>query len=120
MLLGGKVGHVEFFFFQAEDGIRDIGVTGVQTCALPISIAGAHRFAVHGWHLDPVQKATVTPRANRTQTRQGRSLAIRDGNVVVTDNGRETSRSEERRVGKESRYSESRYTQQKQVLTTQA
>src|SRR5215203_4721421 len=28
-----------FFFFQAEDGIRDIGVTGVQTCALPISIS---------------------------------------------------------------------------------
>src|SRR3712207_8944527 len=28
-----------FFFFQAEDGIRDIGVTGVQTCALPISSA---------------------------------------------------------------------------------
>src|SRR3712207_3625229 len=28
-----------FFFFQAEDGIRDIGVTGVQTCALPISTA---------------------------------------------------------------------------------
>src|SRR5476651_1956471 len=27
-----------FFFFQAEDGIRDIGVTGVQTCALPICI----------------------------------------------------------------------------------
>src|SRR3712207_7765911 len=30
-----------FFFFQAEDGIRDIGVTGVQTCALPISRASA-------------------------------------------------------------------------------
>src|SRR3712207_3280403 len=30
-----------FFFFQAEDGIRDIGVTGVQTCALPI-------FELHG------------------------------------------------------------------------
>src|SRR5256885_3899878 len=28
-----------FFFFQAEDGIRDYKVTGVQTCALPISIA---------------------------------------------------------------------------------
>src|SRR5947209_10525901 len=28
---------ISFFFFQAEDGIRDIGVTGVQTCALPIS-----------------------------------------------------------------------------------
>src|SRR6266446_9154407 len=30
-----------FFFFQAEDGIRDYKVTGVQTCALPISRAGA-------------------------------------------------------------------------------
>src|SRR2546428_10830542 len=29
---------VVFFFFQAEDGIRDLIVTGVQTCALPISI----------------------------------------------------------------------------------
>src|SRR3712207_1843889 len=29
--------YIFFFFFQAEDGIRDIGVTGVQTCALPIS-----------------------------------------------------------------------------------
>src|SRR2546430_13182157 len=29
-----------FFFFQAEDGIRDLTVTGVQTCALPISYIG--------------------------------------------------------------------------------
>src|SRR5262249_57199213 len=29
----------EVFFFQAEDGIRDWSVTGVQTCALPISLA---------------------------------------------------------------------------------
>src|SRR6266567_7635321 len=29
-----------FFFFQAEDGIRDLTVTGVQTCALPIAVAG--------------------------------------------------------------------------------
>src|SRR6266511_5612369 len=28
-----------FFFFQAEDGIRDFHVTGVQTCALPISLS---------------------------------------------------------------------------------
>src|SRR2546427_6912689 len=28
---------IRFFFFQAEDGIRDLTVTGVQTCALPIS-----------------------------------------------------------------------------------
>ena len=32
-----------FFFFQAEDGIRDIGVTGVQTCALPISNKSARK-----------------------------------------------------------------------------
>src|SRR2546429_7230500 len=32
---------VLFFFFQAEDGIRDVAVTGVQTCALPISHVGA-------------------------------------------------------------------------------
>src|SRR2546430_5365760 len=31
---------VLFFFFQAEDGIRDLTVTGVQTCALPISVGG--------------------------------------------------------------------------------
>src|SRR5690606_40001182 len=32
---------VGFFFFQAEDGIRDFHVTGVQTCALPISSVSA-------------------------------------------------------------------------------
>src|SRR5258707_1260264 len=31
-----EIRFFNFFFFQAEDGIRDIGVTGVQTCALPI------------------------------------------------------------------------------------
>src|SRR5256884_1102830 len=31
-----------FFFFQAEDGIRDVAVTGVQTCALPISLTVCH------------------------------------------------------------------------------
>src|SRR5256886_5072017 len=31
-----NVGQELFFFFQAEDGIRDLTVTGVQTCALPI------------------------------------------------------------------------------------
>src|SRR3712207_7945399 len=35
-----SIGRVDYvlFFFQAEDGIRDIGVTGVQTCALPICL----------------------------------------------------------------------------------
>src|SRR5699024_1622098 len=35
--LGTEVSTCTFFFFQAEDGIRDRNVTGVQTCALPIS-----------------------------------------------------------------------------------
>src|SRR5688572_31485714 len=35
------LGHaLRFFFFQAEDGIRDLTVTGVQTCALPICGGG--------------------------------------------------------------------------------
>src|SRR5260370_7886672 len=33
-----------FFFFQAEDGIRDSSVTGVQTCALPIYLVGEGNF----------------------------------------------------------------------------
>src|SRR5437763_12025287 len=43
-----------FFFFQAEDGIRDTSVTGVQTCALPISCTGAGttRWAVAADALD--------------------------------------------------------------------
>src|SRR5206468_10801608 len=40
-----------FFFFQAEDGIRDLIVTGVQTCALPISIAALWRRPA--WSLLP-------------------------------------------------------------------
>src|SRR2546429_5330731 len=39
----GATGYCGLFFFQAEDGIRDVAVTGVQTCALPISatVAGS-------------------------------------------------------------------------------
>src|SRR5256884_7307209 len=36
------------FFFQAEDGIRDVAVTGVQTCALPISLTALPPGTVHG------------------------------------------------------------------------
>ena len=38
---------VFFFFFQAEDGIRDYKVTGVQTCALPICVFS--KFHWCGW-----------------------------------------------------------------------
>src|SRR5688500_12154062 len=43
------------FFFQAEDGIRDYKVTGVQTCALPISSAFSTRFAGEVKNFDPLQ-----------------------------------------------------------------
>src|SRR2546429_1807441 len=48
-----------FFFFQAEDGIRDVAVTGVQTCALPIC-GRVHTFchAIPGrWHVMGVTQA---------------------------------------------------------------
>src|SRR5256885_6979287 len=64
-----------FFFFQAEDGIRDYKVTGVQTCALPIS-----------W-----------PRSSRRPTSRSarRSPSRCSARIPI--------RSEERRVGKECR-----------------
>src|SRR2546429_2549546 len=38
-----------FFFFQAEDGIRDVAVTGVQTCALPISVGKGEAVITDTW-----------------------------------------------------------------------
>src|SRR3990170_1725261 len=49
-----------FFFFQAEDGIRDDLVTGVQTCALPISPRGSSWSGVPG---GPPPAAAVPPRS---------------------------------------------------------
>src|SRR5216683_8179305 len=52
-----------FFFFQAEDGIRDLIVTGVQTCALPISRPGAVVVAVHAHHVPaPARSADLLRR----------------------------------------------------------
>src|SRR2546426_10319249 len=51
-----------FFFFQAEDGIRDYKVTGVQTCALPIS---RHALGV-AQEYDVLVTVGVTPTRNET------------------------------------------------------
>src|SRR5256885_4468666 len=67
--------HRFFFFFQAEDGIRDYKVTGVQTCALPIW---------EGWGFWPFMWVSVF---------LGLGYTFYTGAV----------RSEERRVGKECR-----------------
>src|SRR5690606_40316925 len=56
---------VVFFFFQAEDGIRDFHVTGVQTCALPIfagviNIITKRGLEDNGWQLQiSLQEETV-------------------------------------------------------------
>src|SRR5947209_1405017 len=79
------LGRARLFFFQAEDGIRDIGVTGVQTCALPISERPQADPAVHPAVADRAEEAAaaeICPGVHR-------------GGVI--------GRSEERRVGKECR-----------------
>src|SRR6266581_5141628 len=48
-----------FFFFQAEDGIRAGRVTGVQTCALPISRAGAALVVPRGGPVSAVNGAVT-------------------------------------------------------------
>src|SRR3712207_8797128 len=66
-----------FFFFQAEDGIRDIGVTGVQTCALPISAAGSPRRTAPGC------RSGTRPRAPRRGRRPRWDLSSLSVDVLV-------------------------------------
>src|SRR3712207_9041078 len=67
------------FFFQAEDGIRDIGVTGVQTCALPICAILLSMSVLYGdagiRHRleDSEAKVPVTDRANVERFEIGRA-----------------------------------------------
>src|SRR3989454_3523866 len=62
-----------FFFFQAEDGIRDYKVTGVQTCALPIS---GRPDALGGQQdIDAAARAEVEDRLPWVQLRQGGGIA---------------------------------------------
>src|SRR5207237_2144806 len=75
------------FFFQAEDGIRDSSVTGVQTCALPIL-----ELFVAVWR-------TRTQRT--TPGRRTRSRSRPESGWWSPGRRSATSRSEERRVGKE-------------------
>src|SRR5260221_9977265 len=86
-----------FFFFQAEDGIRDHCVTGVQTCALPICRGSGVWVTVH---LPVVVWANtaVLLASSFTLEAARRRLAIAD-----VGGFRKFWRSEERRVGKECR-----------------
>src|SRR5207237_4017313 len=92
-----------YFFFQAEDGIRDSSVTGVQTCALPILIDiqhGALSVLFEG------AQGTMLDIDHGTYPYVTSSSAISGGattGVGVAPTKIKHVRSEERRVGKECR-----------------
>src|SRR5258707_10522553 len=88
-----------FFFFQAEDGIRDIGVTGVQTCALPI-LSMSIIITPKGWLLRPAQQPALWRDDDRHRQLQALQRHARPRGRGC---GVECNRSEERRVGKECR-----------------
>src|SRR5437016_10105606 len=81
-----------YFFFQAEDGIRDWSVTGVQTCALPIFPRSARKPRSHS-----AAGGSGPPTGSRgnSETSSTRNLRSRPSSLK--------RRSEERRVGKECR-----------------
>src|SRR5690606_39672942 len=87
------------FFFQAEDGIRVFHVTGVQTCALPISaqITSPRRWRVSSSSTNP---SLPTDRIVPTHVELIGGPVRRSGPPMSRFSGR-TARSEERRVGKE-------------------
>src|SRR5258706_7389162 len=95
--IGLSLYRLFFFFFQAEDGIRDWSVTGVQTCALPISLASCS------------QEARASCRAIGTIRRRARNRSIAKAGCIPAISrksaaaGSPYARSEERRVGKECR-----------------
>src|SRR3712207_7328849 len=88
------------FFFQAEDGIRDIGVTGVQTCALPISVGSVARFPTKAHYFASYSGTAPLEASSGEMVRHGLSLA---GNRKLNNALYMVARSEERRVGKECR-----------------
>src|SRR5437879_11951451 len=59
-----------FFFFQAEDGIRDTSVTGVQTCALPISKVPLHKTLFSSAHAKEYQGSRASRRRCRDLRRK--------------------------------------------------
>src|SRR2546430_13214437 len=89
---------VVFFFFQAEDGIRDLTVTGVQTCALPICGRNAEVGEAEAG-VGPGRGADSAFRPRRGCSLRG----SRSASSWPTRSVDARDRSEERRVGKEGR-----------------
>src|SRR5215217_3634926 len=73
-----------FFFFQAEDGIRDIGVTGVQTCALPICVLGLVRSLALDLGPEGVRVNALSPGVTETEMAYvGRDFAAMRDSVAA-------------------------------------
>src|SRR5206468_6108399 len=90
-----------FFFFQAEDGIRDLIVTGVQTCALPISRDNASPPHSTLMRRSPNQSASTRNCQNDGVACITVARLLRINSFIRAAS--KISRSEERRVGKECR-----------------
>src|SRR5207245_7487312 len=93
-------------FFQAEDGIRDATVTGVQTCALPISMLGRPWTSCAG--SDAVRSRTISSRISPASSVCPALIAARHAYVAANRSKRfcqppNRPRSEERRVGERRR-----------------
>src|SRR2546429_5353826 len=89
------------FFFQAEDGIRDVAVTGVQTCALPISITYPLSFHILAHSFQLAKNSTLFV-LRRLRTPCERPPGV-GGTATSACSALRGERSEERRVGKECR-----------------
>src|SRR2546430_3019004 len=87
-----------FFFFQAEDGIRDLTVTGVQTCALPICHPSQLR---RSWYFFYFQLPDLPEHHALADDGEFLHDFLRDAQPPYTSE--EMKRSEERRVGEECR-----------------
>src|SRR5439155_18559989 len=99
-----------FFFFQAEDGIRDGHVTGVQTCALPIC-----SLILPGRDIDDFPCGRISEPAVHAETDPANTIPRLDAGDLLRRHHRGIEymdgivRSEERRVGKECRAQRSAY-----------
>src|SRR5690554_7204449 len=99
--------HLSYFYFQAEDGIRDADVTGVQTCALPISRDSLQLYCTPAVNLFSHEGEPVDLNGRQTEYRISPSSRCPEHFEVF-------SRSEERRVGKECR---SQWTEEHGIYT---
>src|SRR5205823_11776103 len=93
-----------FFFFQAEDGIRDKLVTGVQTCALPICLGFCRSCPPAGCLSRlPMKPRRSSIRLSAAVTGVRCSIKLRRIRSATVGKKVSAGRSEERRVGKECR-----------------